>query len=258
MAGVRRVRGFNGFVVGASYPLRALSLLGTHRELWRYVLVPVLINVLLLVVLTTALLIPGFRLIDQLMAQLPPWLALLEWLLRGLLVLTLLLVNGFLLAQFGVALGAPWYSTLSARLEQLVVGNAPPESPLTPFSIVRDVTRALFFQLGRLLIAISAFCLFLPLNLIPGIGGLIATVGNSVVGALLLTLDFLDPPLDRRLLPFRQKLGVVRRNLGLSLGLGLVCLALVSIPLLNLFTIPLCVVAGTLLYCDHIRPVAPS
>ena len=35
---------------------------------------------------------------------------------------------------------------------------------------------------------------------------------------------------------------------------GLVSLFLVSIPLLNLLTVPLCVASGTLFFCDRIWP----
>lgn len=241
-----------GFVAGASSPLRALALLRTQPGLWRYLLMPVLVNIVVFALLTVALFVPGLALIDRLLAGLPQSLAFVEWLLRLLLLLALLLINGFLLAQFGVALGAPWYSDLSARVEQLATGIAPPESRLTVLTVLRDIGRALAFQIGRLFLAVTAFLLLLPLNLVPGVGSAVATAGNALVGALLLSLDFLDPPLDRRRLAFGQKLAVVRANAGLALGLGFACLFLVSVPLLNLFTIPLCIVAGTLLYSEYL------
>jgi CysZ protein len=47
---------------------------------------------------------------------------------------------------------------------------------------------------------------------------------------------------------------VVRRALPGSAGFGLVCLALVSIPFVNLLSIPVCIVAGSLYYVDRIGP----
>jgi CysZ protein len=239
---------------GASYPLRALALLRARPELWRYVLVPILVNIVVFALLTGALLIPGLQLINAWAGGWTGALAIVGWLLRALLVVLLLLIVGFLMTQIGVAFGAPWYSSLSARLEQLLAGTLPPESPLTFTTVLRDIVRALFFQIGRLGIALGAFLLLLPLNLIPGVGSLIAASGNTLVASLLVSLDMLDPPLDRHLLRFRAKLAVVRRHLAPCLGLGFVSLFLVSVPLLNLFTLPLCVVAGTLLYCELILP----
>jgi CysZ protein len=243
-----------GFVRGASAPLRALGLIGRRPQLWRYVLIPILVNVVIFALLTAALLIPGLRLIDAWVVGLPEWAAFLEWVLRLLLIVLLLALNGFLMAQIGVAFGAPWYSSLSAELERILTGKAPPEARLSPATALRDILRALLFQLGRLGLWLLAFLLLLPLNLVPVVGSAAAATGNTIVAALLVSLDMLDPPLDRRLLPFRAKLAVVRRYLGPSLGLGLVSLFLVSVPLLNLLTLPLCIVAGTLLFCEQIVP----
>ena len=52
----------------------------------------------------------------------------------------------------------------------------------------------------------------------------------------------------------RARLGLIRRSLPASAGFGLVCLGLISIPLVNLLAIPLCVTAGTLFFCDQIWP----
>lgn len=83
---------------------------------------------------------------------------------------------------------------------------------------------------------------------------MIATAGSIALGATVACLDFLDyPPERRRPLGFRAKLGVICRHLPATAGFGLAALALVSIPLLNLLVIPICVAAGTLLFCDEMR-----
>ena len=46
---------------------------------------------------------------------------------------------------------------------------------------------------------------------------------------------------------------MIRRSLPASAGFGLACLGLVSIPFVNLLSIPLCVAAGTLFFCDRIE-----
>ena len=75
------------------------------------------------------------------------------------------------------------------------------------------------------------------------------------MGSLLLTttivcLDFFDAVLERRRLKFRKKLQLVITGFPTTLGFGLVCLTLISIPLLNLIAIPICVSAGTLFICQ--------
>jgi CysZ protein len=175
------------------------------------------------------------------------------WILRLILVLLLLLVTGFVFLQFGVLLGAPWYGKLSEELELLKLGKLPPMDANLG-STIRDVGRAILYELKKLVLLVFIGLPLLSLNIVPGFGAAIASVGYITLTATIVCLDFFDSALERRRLRFRQKLGVVWRSLPASAGFGLVCLALVSVPLINLLAIPVCVAAGTLFFCDRIQP----
>src|SRR5262245_183127 len=105
-----RRRSPGGIIAGALYPLRALALIGGNSRLWRYVAIPILVNLLVGVTLYAGLLAAGWWYIGTLVADLPEWAALLRVLLQALLVIVLLISTGFVLVRFGVVLGAPWYS----------------------------------------------------------------------------------------------------------------------------------------------------
>ncbi|HLO50734.1 MAG TPA: EI24 domain-containing protein [Kamptonema sp.] len=260
-----------GLLAGASYPFRALGLLLQTPKLWGYVLIPLLVNLIVCTALYLGLLFPSLHGIDVLVADLstkfniliaglPTWLSYLSvltsvlgWLLRTLLVGGLLLVIGFLLVQFGVILGAPWYGQLSEQLELLIIGKLPPAD--TSFlGIFGEIKRALGFELRKLQLLVSIGLPLLLLSFIPAVGSIVVGAGSIALGATLVCLDFLSAPLDRRRLDFRDKLELLRANFPASATFGLVCFGLVSIPLLNLLTIPLCLVAGTLFFCDRIWP----
>jgi CysZ protein len=188
--------------------------------------------------------------------QLPGWLAaapleLVEWLLRLVLTVLLLIVTGFFLLQFGFILGAPFYGKLSEAIERLKTGQV----ELVEISPWQEVGRAILYELKKLGLVVTIGLPLLLLNLLPGIGTAIATLGTITLSSTLVCLDFFDATLERRRLKFRQKLGIVRRALPASGGFGLVCFGLVSIPLINLLAIPLCVMAGTLFCCDRILPL---
>ena len=240
------------FVSGALYPLYAAAVLVRAPQLWRYVLIPLLVNLLVGVTLYAGLLYGGLNAIEGLVAGLPVWAAVFGALLRVLLIVGLLIATGFVLVRFGVVLGSPWYTRLSAELELLRGGQPLPEQGAGLSMALRDLGRALAFELRKLLLVVAIGALLLLLNLIPVAGQVLATAGWIALGATITCLDFFDYPLERRLLRFRAKLGVIRRSLPASAGFGLVCLALVSIPFVNLLSIPLCVAAGTLFYCDRI------
>jgi CysZ protein len=265
---MRQVLSGFGFFSGASYPFRALAFIRRNPRLWGYLLVPILLNFILGITFYAGSLYFGWEAIqdlivnltnwiDTLIANLPAWLGILEYLivgfgflLRFLLVIILFLVTGFLFAQVGVTLGSPWYGKLSEQLEKLRTGQL----QVVEVGIVKDIGRAILFELKKLALLI---CIGIPLfllNFVAGVGTLVSTTGGIILTGTIVCLDFFDGPLERRRLSFREKLGIIYKSLPASAGFGLVCLGLISIPLLNLVTIPLCVASGTLFCCDRILP----
>ncbi len=240
--------------VGGMYPFRALSLLRRTPRLWRNIWIPLVVNAVVGVTVYVGLLLAGLRGIDAFVAWLPAWAAFLGVLLRVLLIIMLLIAVGFLLLQFGVVLGSPWYSRLSEQIEQMMAGEVPliGESGVAGWG--REIGRALSFEIKKLLLMAVVGLPLLLLNFVPVAGPVLASAGGIVLATVIVCLDFFDPTLERRRLSFRAKLAVIRRSLPASAGFGLVCLGLVSIPLLNLLAIPLCVAAGTLFFCDYVRP----
>ncbi|WP_353258517.1 EI24 domain-containing protein [Prochlorothrix hollandica] len=253
---------------GITYPLRALRLFHSHPPLRQYLIIPMVINAVVGSGLYWGLLIPGWQRIDRILngltltweqwvETLPPRLGFLvvvavglAGLAKVLFVVGLLLTVGFLLVQFGTLLGAPWYGQLSEKLEKMRTGQV----TVVEVGIVRDLGRAIAFELKKLTLALPLGLLCFGLNFVPGFGPLLATSLGLSLGILLICMDFLDPPLERRRLPFRHKLALVFRHFPVTLPFGVVCFGLVSIPFVNLLTVPLCIAGGTLLYCDRIQP----
>lgn len=258
------ITGF-GFFSGITYPFRTLLLFIRQPKLLSYIIVPILVNCVIGGLLYAGFLWFGWQMtevwilnatngVDSLIANLPPWLRVLDevvfvllWLVRLLISLAVLVITGFILAQFGTLLGSPWYGQLSEKLEKWRTGTV----TTIEVGIVRDIGRAILFELRKLVLAIGIGVILFLFNFLPGIGTLIATVGGIILTATLVCLDFFDAPLERRRITFQEKLGVIRRTLPASAGFSLVCLLLISVPLLNLVTIPLCVAAGTLFICDR-------
>jgi CysZ protein len=186
------------------------------------------------------------------LVQLPNWgAALLLWLIHTVLVIILFLVTGYILLQFGVLLGSPWYGKLSEELEVLKLGQLSP-TEASFGGAIQDISRAVLYELKKLVLIIGVGVPLLALNAFPGVGTAIATLGGIALAATLVCLDFLDAALERRRLRFREKLGFIAKTLPDSASFGLVCLGLVSIPFLNLLAIPVCVSAGTLFFCDRL------
>ncbi len=264
---IKKILGGFGTLDGATYPFKALVTFIENPKLIKYIAIPIAVNIVVAIALYSGLLYFGWQIVDgvqadltlwlnQLIDNLPQWLGFLTYTVAGLiaivrflLVVILFIATGFLLTQFGVLLGAPWYGQLSEQLEKLRTGKV----ELIELNIVSDLSRAILYELKKLVLIIIIGIPLLAINLFPGVGTLISSIASVTLTTTIVCMDFLDSCLERRRLKFRQKLKVVFKSLPASGSFGLVCLGLISIPLVNLFTIPLCVASGTLFICDRVK-----
>ncbi|MEB3192836.1 MAG: EI24 domain-containing protein [Snowella sp.] len=257
-----------GFLTGLGYPLRTFKLLRQNPQLLTYIIIPLIINIILGSLLywqfwnlgnasVDILRFYGQQWLDQITLQIPqiipyllPLLKGVFWLIIWLWRFILLILTGFLLSQVGGILGSPWYGQLSEKLEKKLLGKL----SIQEVGLLKDIQRAIAFELKKLVILIGVGLVCFSLNFFPGIGTIIATAIGISSAATLTCLDFFDPPLERRRLRFRQKLAMIGKSLPSSAGFGLASLLWISIPLVNLVTIPLSVTAGTLFFCEKIYP----
>ncbi len=255
-----------GLLTGASYPFRALNFFKQNPSLWSYIIIPLIINLGLGIFiylkflaweqqLTEIVILNGMNWLNQITINLPNWLQELDvvfifiiYLFKLLLDLILLIFTGFILAQLGFLVGTPWYSKLSEKIETIKLGKL----TIIEISLFQEIQRALLYELKKIILLLFIGLPLFLCNFLPGIGTLIATIGGISLTATLTCLDFWDQPLERRRFRFRDKLGLIAKKFPMSAGFGFMCLLLVSIPLLNLITIPFCVAAGTLFFCDRL------
>jgi len=269
---ILKILGGFGTLDGATYPIKALIAFIKNPQLLKYIVIPILVNIVVAIALYSGLLYFGWQIVDgvqgdltiwinQWIANLPQWLGFLTYLASGLiliirflLIIMLLIATGFVLTQFGVLLGAPWYGQLSEQLEKYRTGKV----ELIELDLVSDLGRAILYELKKLVLIAAVGIPLLLINLFPGIGAVISGVGSFTLTTIIVSMDFLDSCLERRRLKFRQKLKIVLKSLPASGSFGLVCLGLISLPVINLVTIPLCVASGTLFICDRLEMNLPN
>ena len=253
-----------GFFSGVSYPFRAIDILWKNRNLWQYLIIPILINILVGIISYILLLRPSLSWFNQITSTLlitienyldtlPQWLSFLihiigflTFLTKTLLFIVIFILIGLIITQFGSILGAPWYGKLSEKLEILTTNTL----DIIELNLFHDIGRAILFEIKKILLIIIISIPLLLFNLIPVGGNLLSFLGSLALTLIIVCLDFFDAILERKRLKFRQKLKFVIDSFPSTLGFGLVCLALITIPFLNLIAIPICVSAGTLFVSD--------
>jgi CysZ protein len=141
---------------------------------------------------------------------------------------------------------APLQDPLSEATELACGDFVPPKFSWA--ELVRGTFESLRHTLLRLMFMALGVVVLLPLNLIPVAGSVLYVTLSSTWSMFWLSVEQLSTPMARQLRPFGQVVGVLRRRLPLTLGLGATLYLLLWIPVLNFFLMPVAVVAGTLLF----------
>ncbi len=239
---------FIQFASGPTYLARGFGLL-QEPSLRRYVVIPILINVVLIVGLLS---LAGWQLNDWLnawLAGLPHWLAWLEDVLWWIVMALCTLAFCYVFTLLANLIASPFNGMLSARVELLVTGTAPESGMSLAGEMLDGVTgelRRLRYYLGRaaLLGLISLVLLFIP------VANLAIAPLWFIFGAFMLAFEYLDQPMANRGLSFDHKMVRMRAHRWQHLGFGSVVTLATAIPLANLVVMPAAVIGATLLYLE--------
>jgi CysZ protein len=242
-------------LTGARYLLRGFGLL-LRPGVRRYVLGPLLVNVLVF----GGLIYWGWSYLPELRAQvegwLPDWLDFLSWVLVPVLVLLSALVLFFGFSTLGNLVAAPFNGFLAEAVERSLTGRAP-EGPTGVLGVTREAARSLGSQVRKLgYLAVLAVPLLL-LFLVPGLN-LAAPFLWLLLSAWMMAIEYGDYPMANHGLSFVEQRALLRRQRLLSLGFGGAASAALLVPGLNLAVIPAAVAGATALWVERLAPMAPA
>ena len=171
------------------------------------------------------------------------------------LIHTALLIIGFLLLLFicyllftvlGNIITAPFNEEISQRVEEIVTAGG----VLHKMGFWEDAYISILGEVQKLLFYLVILLLIFCLNIIPLAGSILATVIGVIFSCFYNALDFLDYPMTRKKIKFREKLKVTRKGKLITFGFGLTAFLLMLLPIVNVFMKPILVAAGTSLYYE--------
>lgn len=238
---------------GVAHALAGFSLVFRPR-LRRFVVIPLLLNIVLFI--GGGILLIGWlaELSAALTAWLPDWL---DWLSYLLWPIMLLLFVGLVLFGFSALanlVGAPFNGLLAERCAALL-GGPPASSSRSLSAEVVVAIKGELHKLGYYLIRALPLAL---LTLVPGVG-LIASLGLLLLTTWMLGLGYLDYPLGNVGIPFSQQRKLLARRRMLVLGFGATVFVLTLIPLINFLVMPAAVCGATRLWiAEHDEFVTPG
>jgi CysZ protein len=215
-------------------------------ELRKFVIIPIIVNLILYIAVFSLGLVYMTDLIDRFI---PGWLSWLDWIIWPLFFISFAMAGFFTFTLFANLIAAPFYDKLAAKTLSLTTGNPVKTDDQSVLGII-------FSELKRLGYIGSRAIPLLILFIIPGIN-LIAPFLWALFGAWAIFLEYMAYPLENEGLLFTEQRQLAKgiRLGALSFG-GIVVLGL-TVPLLNILVPPAAVIGATL-YAEKLRTATTS
>jgi len=224
---------------------RGFRFLNAHPALWRWVLAPATLTLLLLIGAIAGVVRLAGPLVAWSTAWVPDAIAGAASGVMWILVVTGLSIGALLVfvAVVGIVAG-PFCELLSEAIEAQVTGK--PSPPFSLAALLRGAGVGLLHGLRRLVASLAGMVLVLTLGLVPVVGTIAAAVIGGWLAARASAYDCYDAVLSRRELPYAGKLAYLARHRGRSFGLGAGVAGLLLIPGVNLVAIGVGAAGATL------------
>ncbi len=228
---------------GPRYMTEGFGLL-TRPGLRRFVVVPVLVNILIFGGLITL----AYGWVDNasgfLIAKLPDWLQWLSYVVIPVFVLTSLVVIFYGFSIVANIIAAPFNGLLAEAVEAHLTGKQLEGSWK---QVARDIVPSILSELRKLLhFALRAVPL-LVLLLLP-----VINVGASVLwmlfSAWMMTVQYVDYPMANHQLFFKEQRARLRKRPLLAWSFGGLVMVCTLIPVLNFVVMPAAVAGSTALW----------
>ncbi|NIR28822.1 MAG: sulfate transporter CysZ [Gammaproteobacteria bacterium] len=246
---MRAISERNNPLSGAAYFARGLALIA-QPGLRRYVVLPLLVNVVGL----TALIYYGARqlqrLIDAMVAWLPSWLDWLSWLLWPLFAAAAVLVVALGFSLLANLIAAPFNGLLAEAVERRVAGGVDSDGGWR--RLPQELAGALYGELRKLLyFGVRALALLL-LFVVPGVNAA-APFLWFVFGAWILALEYIDFPMGNHGLAFPRQRRLMGGRRLLAVGFGAAVMLALAVPLLQFVVIPAAVAGATVMWVEQLQ-----
>ncbi|MGG7574584.1 EI24 domain-containing protein [Streptomyces sirii] len=237
-------------VTGMRYLGKGQRWVARHGRWWGFGLIPALIALVLYAGVLTALAIWSGDIAAWATPFADDWGSPWQGLLRGVFV-ALLFAGGLMLSVLTftavtLLIGDPFYESLSEKVEESE-GHCPPG---TDRPLWQEIWIALRDSVHVLLRAAGFGILLFLLGFVPFIGQTVIPAIGFCVSGFFLAVELTSVAMQRRDIPVRERLRMMRGRKGLAIGFGTPLVLLFLIPFIAVVLMPGAVAGATLLVRD--------
>ncbi|MCG6233392.1 sulfate transporter CysZ [Vibrio furnissii] len=217
----------------------------------RFVLMPLLANILLVGGALYYLFSHLDSWINNWMGQIPDWLSWLSYLLWPLLVITILATFSYFFSTLANFIAAPFNGLLAEKVEEKLTGQKVNDDGV--LAVVKDVPRIMSREWRKLVYVLpKAIGLFILL-LIPALGQTLGPILWFIFTAWMLAIQYCDYPFDNHKVSFNDMRNSLKQKQGKAYTFGMLVSVLTTIPIINLFVMPIAVCGATAMWVHEFR-----
>lgn len=234
---------------GMKHFLRGFELMN-QPGLRRFVILPLLANIILFCILFLVLRHYLGEMNAWLASFLPVWLQWLDWILGIFFFTGFALIFIYFFATIANLIACPFNGLFAEKVEAYLT-----EAPLPQMTLktqLMDAPRILMRQLGLIFYYLPRALLLFILFFIPVIN-MAAPFLWFLFNAWFMSYQYLDYPTDNHRMSYQAMRSWIGERRWLCLGFGLAVLVGLMIPLVNFFAIPAAVAGATSLYVHETR-----
>ncbi|OEE33686.1 sulfate transporter CysZ [Vibrio anguillarum] len=217
----------------------------------RFVILPLLINIILVGSALFYLFNHLNTWIEQLIGQIPDFLSWLSYVLWPLLAITILATFSYFFSTLANFVAAPFNGLLAEKVEERLIG-APINSDGI-WSMVKDIPRILAREWRKLIYTLpKAIGLFLLL-LIPALGQTLGPLLWFIFTAWMLAIQYCDYPFDNHKVSFNQMRHNLKQKQTKAYSFGVLVSIFTTIPIVNLIVMPVAVCGATAMWVGEFK-----
>lgn len=224
------------FATGVGDIGRGLAVLRAHPALWKWIIAPAIVSLLLLAAAVVGVLAAAGPVVGWATGHLPGWLApTATRILTVLVVAALAAAALFLFTAVAGMIAGPFNEQLSEHVEAELTGRPPSPFSLREFS--HGAVISVVHGIRRLIAALVGLALVVAVGFVPVIGTIAAIVLGAWFAGTAAAYDCYDAVFGRRAMAYRDKLAFLAGHRGRTLGLGLAVSGMLLVPGLNLIAL---------------------
>lgn len=219
----------------------------------RYVITPLLLNILVYIGFTTCAYHYTQLVHTWLNSYLPHWLSAVAWILWLFSFIGILFFFTYIFTTIANIIAAPFNGLLSEKVEEIILGH-PSKNAMSFKELCGLLPKTLMRQIQLLFYFLPRAIIILVLFFIPGIN-VIAGITWFLFASWMMSIQYFDYPFDNNHIGFKPMIKTMKQHRWLHLQLGVLINILSIIPIINLFIIPAAVAAATAAWVAEHRDI---